>query len=77
MSRINERDEGLARATFVKQGGKLVFPTDADRQALVKHRDTMKAWFVAKYGDAWVVALEKAIAQAEAELAEERKRITR
>jgi TRAP-type C4-dicarboxylate transport system substrate-binding protein len=68
----NKQYEGKSLDVFAKSGGKIHVPTDDQRKTFTIAKDHMRKWFVDKYGQEWVVKLEKAVATAEAEIAKER-----
>jgi tripartite ATP-independent transporter DctP family solute receptor len=71
----NKQYEARSLAEFQKKGGTIHVPTPEEKATFVKARDAMKKWFSAKYGDKWLKEFESAIADVEAEIAKERKRI--
>lgn len=66
-----------AYADFKKRGGKVYVPTAVEKAQFVDKVKPLKAWFVKKYGDEWLKALEASIATAEAEIAAEDAKVLR
>ena len=62
---------------FIKTGGTVYVPTTAEKATFQAAKPEMRKWFMAnvKDGKMWVEKLEKAVAQAEAEIDAERGRI--
>ncbi|NQU57632.1 MAG: TRAP transporter substrate-binding protein DctP, partial [Rhodospirillales bacterium] len=64
---FNKDVEDSANARFVKGGGKLHTPSEADRATFTGARDAMKDWYVGKYGDKWLKDLVQAVDEAKAQ----------
>jgi tripartite ATP-independent transporter DctP family solute receptor len=60
-----------AYKAFKAKGGEVYVPTAAEKAQFVEKVQPLKKWFTDKYGDEWLVLLEKSIADAEAEIAAE------
>lgn len=71
----NKQYESRSLAEFQKNGGTVYVPTAEEKATFVKARDAMKTWFADKYGQSWVTEFEKAIADVQADIAAERKRV--
>lgn len=71
----NKEFESRAMKTFMEKGGKVYVPTAAEKATFVAARDKMKVWFKQKYGDEWLKKFEKAVADAEAQVASRNKRL--
>lgn len=71
----NKQYESRSLAEFQNKGGTVYVPTAEEKATFIKARDAMKKWFGDKYGDEWVKDFENAIADVEADIANERKRI--
>jgi TRAP-type transport system periplasmic protein len=71
-SQYNKQYESKSLELFAKAGGKIHVPTPEQRATFVAGGAHMKGWFAQKYGNEWVQKLEKAVAEAEKDLAKER-----
>ena len=63
---FNKNVEDSANKRFVDGGGKLYEPTEKDRATFMGARDSMKNWYVEKYGDKWLKIMMSAIEEAKA-----------
>jgi TRAP-type C4-dicarboxylate transport system substrate-binding protein len=64
-----------AYEAFREAGGTVYVPTPEEKAQFVEGVQPLKKWFTDKYGPEWLDALETAIADAEAEIAEEDARL--
>ena len=64
-----------AYEAFRKAGGVVYVPTAEEKAQFVAGVQPLKKWFTDRYGTEWLQALEKAIAEAEVEIAAEDARI--
>ena len=71
----NKEYEARSLNEFREAGGTVYVPTAEEKETFLVARDAMKGWFREKYGDEWLTAFEKAVADAEAGIKEERDRI--
>ena len=60
-----------AYEAFRKAGGTVYVPTPEEKAQFVEKVQPLRKWFTDRYGTEWLEALEQAIADAEAEIAEE------
>jgi tripartite ATP-independent transporter DctP family solute receptor len=60
-----------AYKAFKDKGGEVYVPTAAEKALFVEQVKPLKKWFVDKYGDEWLLLLEKSIAKAKVEIAAE------
>ncbi len=69
-SDFNEALEISARDDFAKTGGKIVFPTEAQKAVFLEQKAIMEKWYLDKYGNKGKELLDKykkAVAQAQAQ----------
>jgi len=69
----NKQYESRSLEAFAKSGGKIVAPSAEARKGFLAARDHMKGWFAQRYSKAWVDKLDKAVADAQADIARERR----
>ena len=74
-SNWNKEYDARALKEFEGFGGTIYVPTAAEKATFVEARDKMKVWFADKYGDKWLKKFEKAVADAESDLADRNKRV--
>jgi TRAP-type C4-dicarboxylate transport system substrate-binding protein len=68
----NKQYESKSLEIFAKAGGKIHVPTPEQRATFMAGGAHMKAWFAQKYGKDWVDKLDKAVADAQKDLAQQR-----
>lgn len=68
----NKSYEGRSLEVFAKAGGKIHVPSAEEKKTFEAGREHMKAWFAQKYGKEWVEKLDKAVAEAQAQVTRER-----
>lgn len=68
----NKQYESKSLEIFAKAGGKIHVPTPEQRATFMAGGAHMKTWFAQKYGKDWVEKLDKAVADAQKELAQQR-----
>jgi TRAP-type C4-dicarboxylate transport system substrate-binding protein len=71
----NKEYDSRALQEFVGFGGEIYVPSSEEKATFVTARDKMKVWFADKYGDKWLKKFEKAVAEAEADVADRNKRV--
>ena len=71
----NKEYDSRALKEFVGFGGKIYVPSPEEKATFTVARDKMKVWFADKYGDTWLKKFEKAVADAEAAVADRNKRV--
>lgn len=64
-----------AYAAFKEKGGEVYVPTAEEKAQFVAAVQPLRKWYTEKFGDKWLNLLEKSIAEAEMEIAEEDKRL--
>jgi TRAP-type C4-dicarboxylate transport system substrate-binding protein len=60
---------------FKKAGGQIYVPTAEEKKTWVAGQKPVMDWYVGKYGDSWVKAVNDAVARAEQEIASEDARL--
>ncbi|MBY0422029.1 MAG: TRAP transporter substrate-binding protein DctP, partial [Parvularculaceae bacterium] len=60
--RVPKEKEMAALEAFRASGGDIIVPDAEEKRAFVAAASPMRAWYRAKYGDAWLVKLDAAIA---------------
>jgi TRAP-type C4-dicarboxylate transport system substrate-binding protein len=68
----NKQYESKSLEVFAKTGGKIHVPTPEQRATFMTGGVHMKEWFGQKYGKEWVEKLDKAVADAQAEVGKQR-----
>ncbi|MSO77883.1 MAG: hypothetical protein EXQ87_13400 [Alphaproteobacteria bacterium] len=68
----NKQYESKSLELFTKAGGKIHVPTPEQRATFVAGGTHMKTWFAQKYGNEWVEKLDKAVADAQKDVAQQR-----
>jgi len=71
----NKEYDARALKEFVGFGGEIYVPTPEEKATFVEARDKMKVWFADKYGDKWLKKFEKAVADADADVADRNNRV--
>ena len=71
----NKEYDSRALKEFVGFGGEIYVPSSKEKATFTVARDKMKVWFYDKYGDTWLKKFEKAVADAEAAVADRNKRV--
>jgi tripartite ATP-independent transporter DctP family solute receptor len=71
----NKEYDARALKEFVGFGGEIYVPSPEEKATFVEARDKMKVWFADKYGDKWLKKFEKAVADAEADVADRNNRV--
>ena len=71
----NKEYDSRALKEFVGFGGEIYVPSSKEKATFTVARDKMKVWFADKYGDTWLKKFEKAVADAEAAVADRNKRV--
>jgi len=71
----NKEYDARALKEFVGFGGEIYVPTPEEKATFVEARDKMKVWFANKYGDKWLKKFEKAVADADADVADRNNRV--
>ena len=71
----NKEYDARALKEFEGFGGEIYVPTPEEKATFIAARDKMKVWFADKYGDKWLKKFEKAVADAEADVADRNKRV--
>ena len=71
----NKEYDSRALKEFVGFGGEIYVPSPEEKATFTAARDKMKVWFADKYGDTWLKKFEKAVADAEAAVADRNKRV--
>ena len=64
-----------AYAAFKEKGGEVYVPSAAEKAQFVESVAPLRQWYIEKFGDTWLKLLEKSIAEAEAEIVEEDRRL--
>lgn len=66
----NKEYDARALKEFEGFGGQIYVPSPEEKATFIAARDKMKVWYAEKYGDKWLKKFEKAVADAEAALAD-------